>query len=60
MATSTISSNFAQDQEIWYSLKQAIAKSSGFKRWQTENKLEINLDDQVKQYLRSTLEALAY
>jgi hypothetical protein len=60
MGISTISSNLAQDQQIWHSLKQAIAKSSGFKRWQTENKLEINIDDQVKQYLRSTLEALAY
>jgi hypothetical protein len=53
-------SNLGKDQEIWNSLKQAIAKSSGFKRWQTENKLEINIEDQVKQYLRSTLEALAY
>jgi hypothetical protein len=53
-------SNLGQDQEIWNSLKQAIAKSSGFKRWQKENKLEINIEDQVKQYLRSTLEALAY
>lgn len=60
MAISTISSNLGQDQEIWNSLKQAIAKSSGFKRWQKENKLEINIEDQVKQYLRSTLEALAY
>lgn len=53
-------SNLGQDQEIWNSLKQAISKSSGFKRWQKENKLEINIEDQVKQYLRSTLEALAY
>ena len=60
MTISTISSNLGKDQEIWSSLKQAIAKSSGFKRWQTENKLEINIEDQVKQYLRSTLEALAY
>lgn len=60
MAISTISTNGVQDQKIWNSLKQAIAKSSGFKRWQTENKLEMNIEDQVKQYLRSTLEALAY
>jgi len=60
MATSTISSTLKEDQEIWQSLKQAISKSSGFQRWQNENKLDMNIDEQVKQYLRSTLEALAY
>ncbi|NCO73727.1 MAG: hypothetical protein GW795_14940 [Cyanobacteria bacterium] len=60
MAISTISTNLGQDQEIWNSLKQAIAKSYGFQRWQEENTLETDIDDQVKQYLRSTLETLAY
>jgi hypothetical protein len=60
MALSTMSSNTAVDQEIWQSLQQAISKSSGFKNWQKENKLNATIEEQVKQYLRSTLETLAY
>lgn len=67
MASSTISANFEyeQDYEIWESLKQAIAASSGFQRWQAEqanhNPLNlVNLDSQVRLYLRETLETLAY
>lgn len=67
MASSTISPNceFDQDYEIWESLKQAIAASSGFQRWQAEqangNQLNpVNLDSQVRLYLRETLETLAY
>jgi predicted GIY-YIG superfamily endonuclease len=60
MALSTMSSNTAVAQEIWQSLQQAISKSSGFKNWQKENKLNATIEEQVKQYLRSTLETLAY
>ncbi len=67
MASSTISksSQFSEDSQIWDSLKQAIASSSGFERWQIEHPVEdqlkkYNLDTQVRLYLRETLETLAY
>jgi len=60
MISSTINNNLPQDQQIWNSLQKAIAKTSGFQRWQMENKLEDSIEEQVKQYLRSTLETLAY
>lgn len=67
MNSSTVSSALSseQNQQIWRSLKQAIANSSGFQRWQQEHILEseirhINLDLQVRRYLRETLETLAY
>lgn len=61
MAASTISdSNSQPDHAIWQSLKQAIAKSSGFQSWRKENKSTANIEEQVRQYLRSTLETLAY
>jgi hypothetical protein len=58
-------SPFSDDRTIWDSLKQAIATSSGFRRWQLERnhdaQLEsLNLDQQVRRYLRETLETLAY
>lgn len=48
---------------VWDSLKQAIADSSGFKRWQIErgtDKQELSLDTLVHRYLREALETLAY
>lgn len=56
---------FAHDSEIWQSLKQAIAHSSGFKSW-LKNKGDNSqldsdlLDVQILNYLRETLETLAY
>lgn len=54
-----------RDSQIWSDLKQAIAISSGFKRWQVDRNTEqniqaLNLDQQVRAYLRETLETLAY
>ena len=66
MTNSTITSQNGreQDQEIWLSLRQAIAKSSGFQRWQQERNVSIkingDLDVQVRRYLTETLETLAY
>jgi hypothetical protein len=66
MATPTISPNrpFEQEREIWASLKQAIAISSGFKRWQEEQNAntvsKMSLDELVRRYLRETLATLAY
>jgi hypothetical protein len=66
MATPTISPNrpFEQESEIWASLKQAIAISSGFKRWQEEQNAsavsKMSLDELVRRYLRETLATLAY
>ncbi|MCU0535155.1 MAG: hypothetical protein MUD14_14805 [Hydrococcus sp. Prado102] len=66
MATPTISPNrpFEQEREIWESLKQAIAISSGFKRWQEEQNAstvsKMSLDELVRRYLRETLATLAY
>lgn len=66
MTNSTISpqQQFDGDKAIWSSLKQAIEKSSGFKRWQNEQDLaanqQQNSDIQVQRYLKETLETLAY
>lgn len=54
-----------QDSQIWISLKEAIAASSGFQRWQLEQvveeqRQEFSLDYRVRRYLRETLETLAY
>jgi len=54
----------SSDAEIWQNLKQVIASSSGFNRWQQDRNLGssqgLSLDDQVRGYLRQTLETLAY
>jgi hypothetical protein len=55
----------APDFEVWEGLKQAIALSSGFKRWQQEqiidNQLsQHTLEEQVRLYLQATLKTLAY
>ncbi|MEB3309959.1 MAG: hypothetical protein VKJ02_06970 [Snowella sp.] len=67
MTSATLDSNLqlSSDSAVWESLKQAIAKSSGFKCWQEEQTLEQtdlsgSLDAQVRHYLRQTLETLAY
>lgn len=49
----------------WDSLKSAIATSSGFERWcQEQNDKEeiqnLSQDERVLEYLRETLETLAY
>ena len=51
-----------QDRAIWIGLRKAIAKSSGFKRWQQEKNLQSadNLDVMVRRYLEETLATLAY
>jgi hypothetical protein len=59
------SSQFFQDSQTWDSLKQAIAASSGFQRWQMEHPVgdqleDYSLDRRVRRYLRETLETLAY
>jgi hypothetical protein len=59
------SSQFSQNSQIWGSLKQAIAASSGFQRWQMEHPVgdqlqDYTLDSRVRRYLRETLETLAY
>jgi hypothetical protein len=53
------------NSDIWHNLKQAIATSSGFKRWQLERSVDgkfnsLSLDTLVRSYLRETLETLAY
>ncbi|MDJ0901148.1 MAG: hypothetical protein QNJ55_20300 [Xenococcus sp. MO_188.B8] len=52
----------SQDLEIWSNLRFAIAKSSGFKRWQQEQDIneQSDLDLMVRRYLKETLETLAY
>ncbi|MEN9518186.1 MAG: hypothetical protein RLZZ381_774 [Cyanobacteriota bacterium] len=62
MKNSTITSPNEREQEIWFSLRQAIAKSSGFQSWQQERDIssEMELDQQVQRYLKETLETLAY
>ncbi|MGL5080704.1 MAG: hypothetical protein ACRC8A_04395 [Microcoleaceae cyanobacterium] len=63
--TSALMADLPEDSQIWQSLKQAIATSSGFQRWQQEKELKesirsLSLDRQVQIYLRETLETLAY
>lgn len=62
MTNSTIASPNEKEQEIWFSLIEAISKSSGFQSWQQERDIssEMELDDQVRRYLKETLETLAY
>lgn len=63
MANPTIASqNSREHQEIWLNLRQAIATSSGFQSWQQERNIgaEVDLDKQVRRYLKETLETLAY
>ena len=53
------------DTPIWDNLKQAIATSSGFQRWQMEYSFDdqlqkLSLDYRVRRYLLETLETLAY
>lgn len=60
------SNSFSRDSAVWGNLKQAIANSSGFKRWLTEQLIKDqelekeSIDVQVRSYLRETLETLAY
>ncbi|AFZ30118.1 hypothetical protein ABN584_03460 [Gloeocapsa sp. BRSZ] len=67
MAIIPASRPYQSDQhQIWDHLKQAIATTSGFRRWQLERSSQdtqvqdLSLDHQVKLYLRETLETLAY
>lgn len=52
------------DAELWQSLQNAIAASSGFQSWRSEQLSAITTtisDEQlVRLYLRDTLETLAY
>ncbi len=51
-----------QELEVWSNLRSAIAKSSGFKRWQQEQGIsdQSDLDLMVRRYLKKTLDTLAY
>lgn len=64
MANPTIASHNGREQDtaIWFSLRQAIAKSSGFQSWQQERNVseDLDLEQQVRRYLKETLETLAY
>lgn len=61
-STLTTHNGSNQDWEIWNSLQQAIAQSSGFKSWRQERNVSTDekLDVQVRRYLEETLETLAY
>lgn len=54
--------NSKEYQEVWFGLRQAIAMSSGFQSWQQERNIgkDLDLDIQVRRYLKETLETLAY
>lgn len=64
LSSNSHSIHAAQDAELWQSLKCAIAASSGFQRWRSEQSAKLTTDasdDQlVRLYLRDTLETLAY
>ena len=56
---------FSEDSQMWDDLKQVIASSSGFQRWQLEHSADtglwnLSLERRVRCYLRETLETLAY
>lgn len=54
----------AENSELWQSLKSAIAASSGFQRWRTEQLSSVDdsvSDEQlVRLYVLDTLQTLAY
>lgn len=58
------SKQLSDNAHIWYSLKSAIANSSGFKSWKGELSAteveDLSSDYLVRRYLRETLETLAY
>lgn len=65
MSTPSNTPTSLSNDAIWNSLKQAIATSSGFKRWQQEKSetsiyQSCTLDQLVSYYLKETLETLAY
>lgn len=65
-ATASSAGSTQQADLVWPSLRQGIAKSSGFKRWVLERGLSEQedksntLDYLVRLYLRQALETLAY
>lgn len=65
MINSTINPNHPTEKnsEVWESLQQAIADCSGFQQWQAQQEQDTDiesLDQQVRSYLKETLETLAY
>ncbi|HIK38543.1 MAG: hypothetical protein NZ901_04170 [Geminocystis sp.] len=61
MAGTTINNTqIPEDREMWLSLQRAIAKTSGFNSWCQENQKEGDIEELVAEYLRFTLETLAY
>lgn len=64
LTSSASGHQFSDNAQIWQSLKHAIASSSGFKTWKSEQSaIEIEatpLDNLVRRYLRETLATLAY
>ncbi|EAZ92874.1 hypothetical protein [Crocosphaera chwakensis] len=63
MTNSTMTANHQAETEVWETLQQAIAECSGFQQWQAQQQEEADiesLDEQVRSYLRETLETLAY
>lgn len=62
-SSSTSSTHVTQDAELWQSLKSAIANSSGFQSWCSEQSSSLtstSTENMVRLYLRETLETLAY
>ena len=63
-SSSTAAAGTAPDAVLWKSLKGAIASSSGFQSWRSEqpdNITATSSDEQlVRLYVRETLETLAY
>lgn len=61
--SSTDAVSATQDAALWDSLKRAIANSSGFQSWRSEQSSvteDTPVEKLVQLYLRETLETLAY
>lgn len=61
--SSTDSVSATCDTDLWDSLKGAIANSSGFQSWRSEQSSvaeDESVEKLVRLYLRETLETLAY
>ena len=61
--SSTDSVSATRDVDLWDSLKRAIANSSGFQSWRSEQSSIAegkSVEQLVRLYLRETLETLAY
>ncbi|MEL4894758.1 hypothetical protein [Crocosphaera sp. Alani8] len=63
MTNSTMTGNQQTEAAVWDTLQHAIAECSGFQQWQAQHQTATDMEplpQQVRSYLKETLETLAY